>query len=229
MWERATEPIREGRPSFGEIVAACSDDGGVTWSPPARLGPTRAAAPDQPMGNVHAAGSGGRRLAVWSAFNASDADGRGYDLLHAVTADGGATWTPGGFLHRGSDDPGGDHLFPKVAYDGADRWLVVWSSSSPGIQGISDALGKDFDIIGLPLHESDARLNPWPGSPEPALGGSLRSVQAPSRRWDSKRVLALALRILAAALSSLIFLWISKFTLEWVHKASGQRKGRPDQ
>lgn len=102
----------------GRLEAVAAGEGAVLFAT-SRAAPVLVATGDVGSGPRLAAFPGGRRAVVWE-----DGDER---IRVALSADGGATWRPGGLRARGE--------VPEVAWLGDGRLLVVWAGPGPAGEG----------------------------------------------------------------------------------------------
>lgn len=114
-------------------VVARSDDNGVTWHTPIRLG--RAgdySAWGSPLTQIATDGKG-TWIALWTAYHdydpvlkTSDAD-----IMVSRSGDNGRTWTaPAPVDTSGSGEANWDD-YPSLATDRVGNWLAAWTSSQP--------------------------------------------------------------------------------------------------
>jgi hypothetical protein len=128
----------------GDILAARSTDGGVTWSAAAALDPNADSdAGDDYSPQVTADGLG-TWVAVWDSTDALGGTiGRDGDILVARSTDGGATWSAAAALAPNADTDSGDDLFAQVTTDGLGTWVAVWHS----FDRLGPPIGWDGDIL----------------------------------------------------------------------------------
>jgi photosystem II stability/assembly factor-like uncharacterized protein len=128
-----------------------SRDGGVTWSEP-RTVPAdvkSARRGDEPQ----IAAAGDRLVALWTRPGGSRF-GKG-PFGTALSADGGATWTPG---PNPADDGREDgHAFADLAVDEAGTLFLAWLDSRDGAQGLRTAVSRDSGRTWAKNGSPDAR------------------------------------------------------------------------
>ena len=128
-----------------------SRDGGETWSEP-RTVPAdvkSARSGDEPQ----IAAAGDRLVALWTRPGGSRF-GKG-PFGTALSADGGATWTPG---PNPADDGREDgHAFADLAVDEAGTLFLAWLDSRDGAQGLRAAVSRDSGRTWTKNGSPDAR------------------------------------------------------------------------
>lgn len=116
-----------------DILVAQSTDGGATWTAATPLN-TYAATDSWDDQQPHLTTDGsGNWLAVWSTAETLGETAIGYlqyNLVLARSTDGGVTWTTPEFLSRPDALRFGDDEKPRVATDGAGRWVVIWETDN---------------------------------------------------------------------------------------------------
>lgn len=136
------------------------------WTPPPPPPPPEALQPvfgfsaPQPLGSHFERDAGrdgwsravsdgqGRWMAVWTSRDPLGGRiGEDYDILRAVSEDGGVTWSdPEPVSHVAATDAGDDGgvtAGPDIATDAIGTWVVVWQAE----RGLAGALGRDNDIL----------------------------------------------------------------------------------
>ncbi len=127
-----------------DVFISRSDDGGRTWSDPVQW-------PDRSNGGHGdsrfpsvATDGDGTWVVVWQSTDSLGGRTRtDEDILFVRSVDGGVTWSqPAPVGMHPTRDWGAD-IRPKIASDGDDAWVVVWSSRDP----LNNSLGGDADIL----------------------------------------------------------------------------------
>jgi len=127
-----------------DVLYSLSTDNGATWTPPMALNTTATTdAGDDSRPQLVTDGEG-HWVAIWD----SDDDlgvtiGGDRDILFALSANDGATWTdPSPLNTNAGSDSGGDQS-AQIATDGAGLWLAVWDS----VENVGGTIGIDSDIL----------------------------------------------------------------------------------
>jgi Neuraminidase (sialidase) len=127
-----------------DIQFARSEDGGATWTDPARLNNQANGDEGSDWGPRLATDRKGRWIVVWSsAVNLEGIRGSDRDILYAVSSDDGKTWGPAANLIADSANEAREDTGPVVVTDGSGRWGVIWHSWG----GLSYHDGSDADIL----------------------------------------------------------------------------------
>ncbi len=130
-----------------DILFSRSEDHGMTWTPQAALNSHADA--DNMLSETAdiypdiASDGAGNWIAVWmSQVDLGGFLGTDEDILFAVSANNGQTWTDSAALNtNAATDTGGDQ-FPAVASDGRGNWAVLWNSNES--LGASTGIGTDI-------------------------------------------------------------------------------------
>ena len=86
----------------------------------------------------------GNWVAVWeSDDDLGGSIGIDCDILVAVSADNGLTWSPVAALDPNAATDSGDDFDAHVATDGAGTWMATWEST----EDVGGAIGVDVDIL----------------------------------------------------------------------------------
>ena len=126
-----------------DLYVSRSTDHGLTWSPAALLN-SNAAFDSGFDSDVVVRGDGaGTWVAVWwSDDSLLGAIGTDNDILFTRSTDDGVTWSPVTALNAGAASDTGSDIMPRLEFDGAGVWLVVWRSNDPGA-----GTGIDYEIL----------------------------------------------------------------------------------
>lgn len=124
-----------GLGSDGDVVAARSTDGGVTWTPRLALDPGATTDGGEDGGAVVGSDGAGTLLAVWAAFDWQDSEG---ELLVVRSSDGGATWTAPVPLNADALTDTRTDLTGAIVSSAPGQWVAVW---------YGEIAGFDEDII----------------------------------------------------------------------------------
>lgn len=133
--------VAEDQAAGQVLVHRHSTDGGVSWSAPVSIEPSRGKLVN-PGRNTdpQIVAAGQRLIAVWTSPGTVSQWGGG-NLATAVSADGGKTWRPGG---TPNDDPGGDeHAFIDVVADSKGVSHLVWLDARDGKMGLRFSSSRD--------------------------------------------------------------------------------------
>ena len=127
-----------------DILVSLSSDNGTTWTPAVALNGNAPfdVAPDT---NPRIATDGaGVWLAVWQSRDHMEPTiGGDDDIFVARSVDNGATWTDPIVVNNNAMIDGGNDERPEIAFNGANRWLIVWESDDY----LLDTIGDDRDIL----------------------------------------------------------------------------------
>lgn len=111
-----------------------SDDRGVTWSKPERVGEGQPP-PDIAHRGMDAqiAAAGDRLVAAWTVRGEENRFGRG-PIATALSNDGGKTWRAG--PNPADDGTAGDHAFIDIAADEQGTFHLTWLDARAGSKGL---------------------------------------------------------------------------------------------
>jgi hypothetical protein len=130
--------VRDARSTV--LTHRVSSDGGVTWSAPVPIEPSRDAANDPSRNNdPQIAADGDRLTVVWSAKGTSDWGAGPLDSAYSL--DGGRTWRAGGRVN--DDGSTGEHAFVDITSAGTGRVVAVWLDLRDGAHGLRTAASDD--------------------------------------------------------------------------------------
>ncbi len=127
-----------------DILVARSSDNGLAWTDPAPLN-NNAATDSRGDGVPQVTTDGASHwVAVWESDSSLGGTiGTDYDILVALSTDGGFTWTdPAPLNNNATTDSGGD-FWPQVSTDGVGNWVAVWYSGD----SLGGTIGTDSDIL----------------------------------------------------------------------------------
>ncbi|MEE9294186.1 MAG: thrombospondin type 3 repeat-containing protein [Phycisphaerae bacterium] len=145
-----------------EILVSRSSDSGLTWSDPLQISTT---APAEMGGDnlPHMTTDGaGNWIAVWmSDEDPAGITGPDTDIFLSQSNDNGASWSAPVPLNTNASTDSGNDLSPWIATDGADNWLVSWSSFNV-LPPVSPILGTSTDLDILVARSSDDGVT-WTG------------------------------------------------------------------
>jgi hypothetical protein len=133
-----------GMGNDADLYFSRSVDAGLTWSPPASLNTTAATDSHSDDSARLATNGQGVWIAVWWAQNAFGGSiGTDMDILFARSLDDGVTWSSPAILNTNAATDEGNDLLPRVATDGAGRWVAIWVSAD----SLGGTIGADRDIL----------------------------------------------------------------------------------
>jgi hypothetical protein len=131
----------EGRPV--ELTAVRSQDTGLTWSDPVRVGATLPAPHNARRGmDPQIAAAGNQAVAAWMTKGTGLFDSG--PIATAISQDGGRTWQPG--PNPADDSSTAGHGFIDIAADEQGRFHLVWLDSRDGQQGLRYARSADGGV-----------------------------------------------------------------------------------
>ncbi len=128
-----------------DILVACSNDNGSTWTEPAALNSNAATDSGWDLDpQVTTDGSGNWVAVWWSSDSLGGTIGTfDYDILVARSNDNGSTWTTPAALNGNATTDSGSDLRPQVTTNGSGNWVAVWYSSD----SLGGTIGTDEDIL----------------------------------------------------------------------------------
>jgi hypothetical protein len=127
-----------------DILVSCSTDAGVTWTAPAALNSNASSDSGIDQRPQIATDVAGNWMVVWSSNEPLNGSiGLDYDILFALSADRGATWTDPAPIHSNARTDAGSDIQPQLTMDGLGNWLVVWESGD----ALGGTIGTDHDIL----------------------------------------------------------------------------------
>lgn len=139
FWSRESGPGRDS-----DVAYSISSDGGSTFSVPAYLdGAHTSDTGDDVMPTALGLGPGHFVVAWASNGDQGGALGHDFDILLAMTHDGGATWSVPSAVDAAANSDAGDDLAPVLAGWTSQRLIAVWTSNDAR----SGILGVDFDLL----------------------------------------------------------------------------------
>ncbi len=128
----------------GDILVSISADNGATWSDPAPLNTNAAADEGLDSSPQVTTDRQGLWIAVWHSWDdLGGTIGTDGDILFALSADNGATWTNPAPLNTNATSDSGSDRFPQLATDTVGHWVTVWSSEDD----LGGTIGTDTDIL----------------------------------------------------------------------------------
>ncbi|HYB99084.1 MAG TPA: sialidase family protein [Candidatus Limnocylindrales bacterium] len=174
-WEAFSVP---GLGSDWDVMVARSDDAGASWSAAQPLSARAASDGHAGDDSVSLAAAGdGRWLALWASYVGKPGDEEDdWDIMAAASSDGGKTWSSAASVNGPFKTDTHRDLLPRVAFDGAGRFVAVWTSKD----SMGKTKGSDSDVL-VSVSTDDGRT--W--SPPRAVAAY---ATADGRSWDDKPV-----------------------------------------
>lgn len=139
-WEARGGPLGED----GDILAARSSNGGVTWTLPAPLNLNATTDTGEDAWPDLATDEFGTWVATWESSESLDGTiGSDRDILFARSSDLGNSWSPPSPLNANAATDSGDDANPDITTDKVGNWTVVWDSAD----SLGDTIGTDSDVL----------------------------------------------------------------------------------
>lgn len=127
-----------------DLLVSRSVDNGKTWGPPVPLNNNASNDWGEDRSVRLATDRAGKWMAVWSSTDSLGSTiGGDSDILVALSADNGATWTPPTPVNSNAASDSGFDTSPDIATDRAGNWIVSWSSGDSR----GGMIGTDRDIL----------------------------------------------------------------------------------
>ena len=164
-----------------DIFVSRSNDAGASWTHPMPLNSNAQSDAGFDATPDIAVDAKGRWAATWSSGDSLDGSlGTERDILIARSADAGASWSDPSPLNQNAASDSRDDWSPRLANNGADVWVAVWSSGDP----LDGAIGFDSDLL---LARSDDGGVTWthPIPVDPAAATDAQDDASPSIVTDS--------------------------------------------
>ncbi|HNT88171.1 MAG TPA: DUF5011 domain-containing protein, partial [Candidatus Hydrogenedentes bacterium] len=128
-----------------DILYAYSSDSGATWSAPAPIH-SYAQTDNAADGHPWLANDGGNNwVCVWQSNANMGGIGTDTDILVAHSTNAGQNWSAPTALNSHATSDAAPDEYPRIVTDKQGRWVCVWSSTVPLVDG--ENVGPDADIL----------------------------------------------------------------------------------